>query len=231
MHLHICMRNHNNDTIKTSDTVLRKIYLSLYLKGLCVRGCWRPNRTATYWSPLLWPSAFLSHSPGLLNQRPRGPLCWCCFLYSIISPTHWSPNSLNFLCTELYNSSTPTQYLPITGHRNMHFWRLWNGMLDRHQTEITVMQFTGHSLPVHQFVTVVWDFNPVPYCQPSSPTLMKYALPPSLEWHVWPGWRSIYYGWSLLVLSFPSLYQSFGDCTEHTNYNWYHHHLHALFFC
>ena len=31
---------HNNDTIKTSDTVFRKIYLSLYLKGFCVRGSW-----------------------------------------------------------------------------------------------------------------------------------------------------------------------------------------------
>ena len=41
----------------------------------------------------------------------------------------------------------------------MHFRRLWNSMFDRHQAEITVMQFTGHSLPVHQFVTVPWDFN------------------------------------------------------------------------
>ena len=47
-YLYACMQNHNDDTIKTSDTVLRKIYLSLYLKGLCVRGSWRPNRTATY---------------------------------------------------------------------------------------------------------------------------------------------------------------------------------------
>ena len=54
------------------------------------------------------------------------------------------------------------------------------------------MQFTGHPLLVHQFVTVPWDFNPVPYCQPSSPTPTEYALPPSLEWHVWPGRRSIY---------------------------------------
>ena len=30
-------------------------------------------------------------------------------------------------------------------------------MFDRHQAEITVMQFTGHSLPVHQSVTVPWD--------------------------------------------------------------------------
>ena len=65
-----------------------------------------------------------------------------------------------------------------------HFHRLWNSMFDRHQAEITAMQFTGHSLPVHQSVTVPWDLNPVPYCQPSSPTPMEYALLPSLEWHV-----------------------------------------------
>ena len=34
----------------------------------------------------------------------------------------------------------------------------WNRMLDRHQAEITVMQFTGHSLPVHQSVNVPWEF-------------------------------------------------------------------------
>ena len=73
-----------------------------------------------------------------------------------------------------------------------HFRHLWNGMFDRHRVEITVMQFTGHSLPVHQSVTVPWDFNPVPYCQPSSPMQMEYTLPPSLEWHVWRGRRSIY---------------------------------------
>ena len=35
-----------------------------------MRGSWRPNRTATHWPPLLWPSAFLSRSPGLLNGGP-----------------------------------------------------------------------------------------------------------------------------------------------------------------
>ena len=70
-------------------------------------------------------------------------------------------------------------------------------MFDRHRAEITVMQFTDHSLPVHQFVTAPWDFNPVSYCQPSSPTPMEYATSVSLEWHVWPGWRSIYYTCSL----------------------------------
>ena len=81
-------------------------------------------------------------------------------------------NSLNVLCTELYNSSMPSQNLPITGHRNMHFRRLWNGMFDRHRAEITVMQFTSAS-----FVTVPRDFNPVPYCLPSFPTPMNIQLP------------------------------------------------------
>ena len=35
---------------------------------------------------------------------------------------------------------------------------LWNRMFDRHQAEITVMQFTGHSLPVHQSMSVLWEF-------------------------------------------------------------------------
>ena len=39
---------------------------------------------------------------------------------------------------------------------------LWNGMFDRHQAEITVMQFRGHSLPVHQSMSVPWDFLPCP---------------------------------------------------------------------
>ena len=78
---------HHNDTIikQTSEDFFRKIYLSLYCKGskrvtqgLRVRGSWRPNRTAIYWPPLLWPSALcLSHSPGLLNRRPRcSAFCW-----------------------------------------------------------------------------------------------------------------------------------------------------------
>ena len=49
------------------------------------------------------------------------------------------------------------QYLAIG---MCYFCRLWNGMCDRHRAEITVMQFTGHSLPVHHFVTTQWDFLP-----------------------------------------------------------------------
>ena len=35
---------------------------------------------------------------------------------------------------------------------------LWNRMFNRHQAEITVIQFTGHSLPVHQSMSVPWEF-------------------------------------------------------------------------
>ena len=35
---------------------------------------------------------------------------------------------------------------------------LWNRMFNRHQAEITVMQFRGHSLPVHQSMSVPWEF-------------------------------------------------------------------------
>ena len=35
---------------------------------------------------------------------------------------------------------------------------LWNRMSNRHQAEITVMQFTGHSLPLHQSMSVPWEF-------------------------------------------------------------------------
>ena len=130
-----CMQNHNDDTIKTSDIVLRKIYLSLYLKGLCVRGSWRLNRTATFWPPLLWPYqrfflVLLGCSTGgleaqplwdmvfipasslqlqLLNRRSWGPpLLGAGSLYSILSPTN-----LNFLSPGLYNNLTHT-LLPVS---------------------------------------------------------------------------------------------------------------------
>ena len=73
------------------------------------------------------------------------------FLYRILSPTclvsKTGLQNSDFLSSLSYIiAQSPTQYL-------------WNGMFDRHQAEITVMQFTGHSLPVHQFMTVLWDFT------------------------------------------------------------------------
>ena len=125
------------------------MYLSLYCKGskrvtqgLRVRGSWRPNRTAIYWLPLLWPSALcLSRSPGLLN-RPGVAFPTTSHLYS--------------------NCSLSWQSYIIVQHPLNRPLNLWNGMFDRPQAEITVMQFSGHSLPVHQSMSVPWDFLPCP---------------------------------------------------------------------
>ena len=79
-HMHMPAETYWTQYRRAKTQFFRKIYFSLYLKGLCVRGSWRPNRIATYWPPLLWPSEFLSCSPGLLNQRPGDPaLCWVLF--------------------------------------------------------------------------------------------------------------------------------------------------------
>ena len=69
------------------------------------------------------------------------------FLYRILSPTGLISKLTDFLSSPSYIIvQSPTKYL-------------WNGMFDRHQAEITVMLFTGHSFPVHQSMTVPWDFS------------------------------------------------------------------------
>ena len=64
---------------------------------------------------LLAVTAFLSRSLGLLNRghvRLGAQPLWVlvCSTASYLQLV-WSPNSLNFLCTELYNSSTSTFFL------------------------------------------------------------------------------------------------------------------------
>ena len=57
---------------------------------------------------------------------------------------------------------------------------LWNRMFNRHQAEITVMQFRGHSLPVHHSVVAQWDLHLVPYYQPWS----TWSLSITGHWNV-----------------------------------------------
>ena len=91
-------------------------------------------------------TAFLSHSPGLLNRGPGGPgpsfsRTWSSFQdllsnsseLKLLNRGSWgplllgagslysilSPTASNFLCTELYYCFMSTQSLPITGQRNM----------------------------------------------------------------------------------------------------------------
>ena len=91
IYIYICMQDHNDDTIKTSDTVLKKNIPFTLLKGLCVRQ-WETEQNCNILTPtLLAITAFLSRSPGLLNREPGGPTSLRAgFLYRILSPTDWT---------------------------------------------------------------------------------------------------------------------------------------------
>ena len=166
--------------IKTHEDFFTKIfYLSLYckgskglLKGLHVRGCWRPNINFIFWPHCydrhvvsflfswcwgqlhrafprapsvgcglpyhIWSLAAWNSAGNCIGGFPSAPSVGCGLPYHISSLTLWesagTPNS-----TELNNNSTPTR--SPTGSLNR--------MFNRHQAEITVMQFRGYSLPVH----------------------------------------------------------------------------------
>ena len=103
------MHAEHTDTIMTTTQFLEK-YTSLTLfERLCVRGCWRPNRTATYW---LSHSYSHQHFFPVLRGCSTGGLepslsgCWFSLLHLI---SNWSGLQTNWLpvFTELYNSSTP----------------------------------------------------------------------------------------------------------------------------
>ena len=80
---------------------------------------------------------------------------------------------------------------------------LWNRMFNRHKAEITLMQFRGHSLPVHQSMSAPWEFFSSSYFISQFPptrfplitAIRMCQLPPlhHLEWHFGPDRRSKYY--------------------------------------
>ena len=126
---------------------------------MCVRGSWRPNRTTTYWPPLLWPSALcLSHSPGLLNRRHEGPaFCWV--LFSLL---HLVSNSSDLQLTDFLLSpsyiitQSPTQSLE---------WHVWLSSSGNNCHAVHRSLSSGAS--VYE-CTIGFCF--VPYRQPSPPT-------------------------------------------------------------
>ena len=100
------------------------------------------------WGPLCWVLAsFPASYQHLLwtptHQSPKAPSAWCGFPYHISSIT---PSDLQLNCNCQLNC-------PLD-----HPLYLWNRMLDGRQAEIIVMQFRGHSLPVRQSMSVLWEF-------------------------------------------------------------------------
>ena len=137
MYMHAKSKRQNNKDERL--TVVRKIYLSLYLKGLCVRGSWRRDRTATYCPPHSYAHQRFFPVVQFAQAEARGPssLLGAGLLYHTLSPTLWSPNSPISKLTDFLSSpsyvivQSLTHYLPITGHRNVSLppsleWHVWS---------------------------------------------------------------------------------------------------------
>ena len=70
----ICMRNHNDGTKKTSDTVLFEKYTSHYIERVVCEWELETEQNCNILTPtLLAITAFVSRSPWLLNRGPVGP--------------------------------------------------------------------------------------------------------------------------------------------------------------
>ena len=122
----------------------------------------RPRaHSAGCWLSLLHLISIFS-GPQTPSGFPGPPSVGCGFPY-ISSPTVWNStgNSTGPLSVELnWNRNSiqlarRTQLSYIIVRRPLD---LWNRMFNRHQAVITVMQFRGHSLLVHQSMSVPWNF-------------------------------------------------------------------------
>ena len=160
MHMKNNSQRHNDKDARRKmqeDFFTIIFYLSLYFKGferivqgLHVRGCWRPNINFIFWPPLLMTVTLcLSCSPdvgvnsiGAFRGFSEGHLgrVWPSLPHLVSSCLEfywqllWHPTQLNYIIIQRPHDR------PLD---------LWNRMFNRHQAEITVIQFRGYSLPVH----------------------------------------------------------------------------------
>ena len=117
------------------------------------------------------PHLVTNGSPKLLGA-PKAPSAGSGFPYHILSTTSLVSNSSGgpegpfglvglSLPHLVYNSNCDffswLSYIIVQRPLNRPL-NACNGMFDRHQAEITALQFTGHSLPVHHSMSVPWEF-------------------------------------------------------------------------
>ena len=174
--------------IKTQEGRRRKTFLTKYLpltllqgfervvQGLRVRGSWRSNITAIFWPQTYGRQRYVFLVLRCSTGGPEATLLGDGFLYGILSASSPDLNSsgpkspfglmwlsLPHLVSNSVRSSTQlarrTQLSYIIVQRPLD---LWNRMFNRHQAEITVMQFRGHSLPVHHSVSGTAGPSPCP---------------------------------------------------------------------
>ena len=195
------MRNHN-DTIKRATRFLEKYTSHIIWKGWVCERELETKQNCNILTPTLMAISVVSFSFSRAAQpEARGPApLGAGFLNHILSPTGLVSKQTDFLSSPSYIIvQSPTQYLPITGHRNVSFppsleWHVWSSSSGNNCHAV------HRSLPSGASVCECnVGFYLVPYCQPSPPTRSlpitghrNVSLPPSLEWHVWPGRMSIY---------------------------------------
>ena len=141
----------------------------------------RPGVAFPTTSRLYWNSNSLAGT-----QLVMAPSTWFDF------PYHISSISVRFLTQLSLARRTQLNYIIVRRPLD-----LWNQMFNRHQAEITVMQFRGHSLPVHLSVVYHRNFFCSSHFISQFPTTrfplitairMCHFLPVHhLEWHFWPG--------------------------------------------
>ena len=160
------------NTVKTSGhSFLEKIYLSLYSKGLCVRGNRRPNRTTTYCPP---------NSSGY--NSISFPFSWAAQLGDWRSSLLWDlvlipASSLQLICLpvtpQLYNYLTSTCLLwasKFTLNSTLRQSRLSPTIFDRMHLLFTQVHF------------LFWQLGQGPICIRSTPLLPNYQVRCDLEW-------------------------------------------------
>ena len=186
------MQNHNDDKIiKTSDTVLGKIYLSLYLKGWRVRGSWRPNRTARYWPP---------HSYGYqrLFSVLRGCSTGCPGAELSCLQTDWISCVPSYIIVHAHSISPhnwPSEYeLPPSLE-----WHVWSSSSGNNCHAVHRSLSSGAS--VHDCTV---GFLPCPILSTKLAHANGICTSAVLEWHIWLGRRSIY---NDMVSSIPIKYK------------------------
>ena len=170
---------------RRNDTVLRKIYTSHFIwkvrKG-CV--CERELETEQNCNRLTPTLMTISVESFLFSRvaQPEAPgptlLSWVRALSTAFCHRRVSKLT-DFL-------SSPS-YITIPSPPQSLEWHVWSSSSGNNCHAVHRSLSSGASV-----YECTLGFYHVPFCQPMSPTPMEYALPPSLEWHIWPGRRSIY---------------------------------------
>ena len=155
------MQNHNDGTIKTSDTVLRKIYLSLYLKGLLKVLPWEGVGDRTELQHID-PHSYGLNSVSFPFSWAAQPRAWCpASLGHVPRSSIFSPTGLisNWLTSCLHPGYVIVRHPPSCGRHKSHSIQPVHGQvyilifLDRMHLLFTQVHFLFWQLGRDQYVT------------------------------------------------------------------------------